>query len=98
MSIGLPVDKNILDSRIGNLAFQTEDVFDGWGKVKAWLDGKTDEQLAAAPYSYTAPEIAFYRQTVVVMGTLTGIANGTGSNAQTFPYLTTALTGLTGLQ
>lgn len=76
MSVGLPVDKNVLDARVGNLAWQIRDLLTQAQVVKAWLDATPDATLQAAPYSYTAGEVATIKSAFADLNTLALVSKG----------------------
>jgi hypothetical protein len=96
MSVGLPVDKNVLDSRVGNLAWQLRETLSQVQTVKTWLDGKTDQELQAAPYGYSPTEVATMKSAFTDLDKLARIANGQGTQADAndFFFWADKLTGL----
>lgn len=96
MSVGLPVDKNILDARAGNLAWELREKLDEVRTVKAWLDGKPDEELEAAPFNYSPTEVATLKSAFTDLDKLARIANGEADQdeANDFFFWADRLTGL----
>lgn len=71
MSVGLPVTKNELDERAGDLARTFQRAFDDVGTLKGYLDATPDADLELL--GYTAQEIATLKTAVTDLGQLTTI-------------------------
>lgn len=56
MSVGLPVSKNEIDNRAGDIARSFQAAFDNVAVMKVYLDGTVDADLVAL--GYTADEVA----------------------------------------
>ena len=96
MSVGLPVDKNVLDARMGNLAWEIRSKLAEARLVKAWLDGKSDAELKAAPFSYAQDEVDTARAAYTALDKLALIATAqaTQVSVDDFFFHARKLTGL----
>lgn len=94
MSVGLAIDKNVIDSRVGNLVWQLRDQLSAVQRVQEWLSTKTDQELIDMGYS--AGEVAILKSAFVDLSKLVNIANGqdTQSSANDFFFWADKLTGL----
>ena len=59
MTVGYPLTKDTLDSRLGQVAIQARDGLSEAVKVKGMLDGQTDAALVAL--GYTQAEVTLMR-------------------------------------
>lgn len=87
MSVGYPLDKAVIDSRAGQLAVMARDLFRQIADFKLKLDGITDAELGAAPYSYTSDEIANLRSGIGDLAQLGLICNAQATQAQANDFL-----------
>jgi hypothetical protein len=76
MPAGLPVDKQILDQRAGTLAWQFREMLEDLQTLKLYLDGKTDSELKAAPFSYTQDDVDTLRAAYTAFDKLARVAHG----------------------
>lgn len=85
MSVGIPISKSDLDIAAGSVARQMFSTADQVTQIKAWLDATPDATLTAAPYGYTAGEVAILKSAFSDLADLISMFNG-GSHARTLPY------------
>lgn len=99
MSVGIKVDRTVLDQRAGNIAVKLRDACEDARSLKVWLDGVDDATLIdlAGDFKYTQGEVTQLRSAYIAAATLADIAFGQTANPSTFPYLNT-LKPLTGVQ
>jgi hypothetical protein len=96
MSVGFAVDKGVIDGRAGNIVMQLREYFDQVSLLKVWLDATPDTTLQAAPFSYTAPEVATLKSAITDLDNLRKVANGQQAQAQAnnFFFWANKLTGI----
>ena len=96
MSVGFPTSKNDIDSRAGTLAVQLRDAFLGVQRFQAFLVATPDATLTAAPYNYTAGEVASMKSAYSDLDQLRTIYEGTATLGSVKDFRTFAkqLTGV----
>ena len=94
MSVGLPVDKNVIDNRVGNLAWQLRDQLNAVRRVKAFLDARTVQDLQALGYSETEANVL--KSAFTDLDKLARVADGdeVQEQANDFFFWASKLTGL----
>jgi hypothetical protein len=94
MSVGYPLNKATLDSRLGYLTVTLRDVLDDWVTLKAQTDSLQDSDLTTM--GYTAGDITAIRGIAAAMATLRSVAHGqaTQSPASDFFFFSTKVTGV----
>ncbi len=95
MSVGFPVNKQIIDQTAGGLVDRLHKTFDGIESLKAWLDAHTDAEVEA--YGYTTEDVAVLKSAITDLDKLRRIAAGveTQANVSDFFFWAARLTGLT---
>jgi len=93
MTVGLPIDKNIIDARAGGLVLALRDTLREIQGLKAFFDAKTDPELLA--FGYTAPEVAILRSSFTDLNKLAliAVAGATQSPASDFFFNARLLLG-----
>lgn len=94
MAVGLEINKAVIDSRVGNLAWQLRDQLGAVQRVKQWLDSKTDQELIAM--GYVQGEVDVLKSAFTDLNKLARIADGLDTQAQAndFFFWADKLTGL----
>lgn len=75
MSVGLQVDKAILDSQAGRLALDLRNTLEAVARLQTWMAATTDAELV--DLGYTPAEVAVLKSAVSDMNDLVLIAKGT---------------------
>lgn len=100
MSVGIRVDRTILDQRMGTVAVKVRDSLADAQRIHAFLIGLSDEELTdpGGEFKYTEDEVDSFRAVFGRLDSLARVAKGeqAGNNFQ-FAYLL-GLNELTGLQ
>jgi hypothetical protein len=94
---GYPINKAVIDSRVGYLVKTLRDVFDGVETMKGVLDGLTTAQLVAMGFDEdTLTEVSILKSGVTDLDNLRKIAHGQGAQpaANDFFYWANKLTGV----
>lgn len=94
MSVGYPLNKATLDSRLGYLTVTARDTLDDWVILKSQLDSLQDSDLTGMGYSAT--DITNMRGITAAMAQLRLVANGLAaqSPASNFFFYSTKITGV----
>jgi hypothetical protein len=79
MSVGLPVTKQEIDSRSGDLARTFQKAFEDVGTLKMYLDATVDQTLI--DLGYTPNEVAILKTAATDLAQLTTIWTGTAALA-----------------
>lgn len=83
MTVGYPLNKQILDTRLGFLTKTLDDTLEGFVVLKTVLDGMTDAQLedSAAGFGYSTDDLTVLRGIAAAMAKLRNIAHGQDTQA-----------------
>lgn len=87
MTVGFPLTKDQLDTRLGQIALQVRDGLEEAVQIKALLDTISDATLLAAPFSYTQGEIDIMKSAYTDLYNLSRIANNLATQAATNDFL-----------
>lgn len=90
MSVGIQPSKSVLDGMAGSLAIELENAIARIERMQAFLALTPDATLQAAPYSYTAGEVAILKSAYTELTQLIAIYRGqqnltTAKDFRTFP-------------
>lgn len=88
MSVGLPSDKNSIDSRAGSLAIALRDIFTQISRFEAWLAAQTDQSLINL--GYTSTEVAQLKSAFTDLDQLRQVYEGTATRSPAYDYRTFA--------
>jgi hypothetical protein len=96
VSVGYATDKNQVDLISGQISRQIEQWAPDAIKFKAWLDTMPDEDLQAAPFNYTADEVALLKSAMADLAELANVYLGkaTVEAARDFGQFSRRLAGL----
>lgn len=75
MTVGFPLTKDQLDTRMGQVALQIRDGLEEAEQIKALLDTLPDATLTADPFNYTATEVAWMKSAFTDLSNLSQVAN-----------------------
>lgn len=94
MAVGYPLNKAVIDARLGYLTVTLRDILDDWATLKAQTDSLQDSDLTGLGYS--AGDITAIRGIAAAMSTLRSVAHGqaTQSPASDFFFFATKVTGV----
>lgn len=94
MTVGYPINKAVIDSRVGYLVKTLHDIFEGVEKMKGVLDALTTEDLTTM--GYTEAEVAVLKSGITDVNSLSQVAHGlaTQSPANNFFFWADKLTGV----
>jgi hypothetical protein len=88
MSVGRTNSKTELDSALGAITSSLFATMDNVAKVKSSVDAITDTALQAAPFGYTAGEVAQIRSMLTDLDKLRTVFVGTATQATTYDFRT----------
>lgn len=84
MSVGYPLNKQVIDSRVGYLTKTLDDTLDGFATLKTTLDRLQDSDLTGM--GYTADDITVLRGIAAAMAKLRQVAHGQDTQSPASDY------------
>lgn len=88
MAVGTAQDANSINSWAGAISLDLERVMDNITHMKAFLDATTDATLEAAPYSFSAGDVANLRSAFTDAKKLSDVYHGLATQAATYDFTT----------
>lgn len=79
--IGTPLARADIDYKIGQVSLAANLAFENIRQMQAWLAGQTDAVLEAAPFGYTAGEVAVIKSAFANLDQLRTIYEGSAALA-----------------
>lgn len=94
MSVGNPLNKQVIDSRFAFLTVTLRDTLDDWAILKSVLDGLQDSDLTTM--GYTSGDVTVMRGLATAMAKLRNVSHGqdTQSPASDFFFNSAKVTAL----
>jgi hypothetical protein len=96
MAAGLPKARSDVDNQSGSLSVSLRNIFDAIDQFKLFLDSTPDAELEAAPYNYTAGDVATLKSAYNDLAKLGRIYRGADTQSSAYDFRTFAhqLTGV----
>lgn len=88
--IGVVVTRESLDATLGDIALRTNETFRRVSQMQEWLAAQTDAVLIAAPFGYTAGEVAIIKSAFSDLDQLRTIYEGAAALAAAKDFRTFA--------